>query len=149
MGMTVKELSTISESQVKDVISLMGELTPGIVVTREMLLRAVASATSHFFTIIEDNDRIIGCATLCVFDSPTGRKASVEDVVVSSSYRGQGLGKLLMQHVIEFAKTELHNVDIHLTSRPHRVAANQLYQQLGFQKKETNVYVMKVRDREI
>ena len=147
--MTVKELSTISESQVKDVISLMGELTPGIVVTREMLLRAVASATSHFFTIIEDNDRIIGCATLCVFDSPTGRKASVEDVVVSSSYRGQGLGKLLMQHVIEFAKTELHNVDIHLTSRPHRVAANQLYQQLGFQKKETNVYVMKVRDREI
>lgn len=147
--MTVKELSTLSESQVKDVISLMGELTPGIVVMREMLLRAVASATSHFFAIHEEDDRIIGCATLCVFDSPTGRKASVEDVVVSSSYRGQGLGKLLMQHVIEFAKTELHNVEIHLTSRPHRVAANQLYQQLGFEKKETNVYVMKVRDREI
>lgn len=143
--MTVKELSTLSESQVKDVLSLMGELTPGIVVTREMLLRAVASATSHFFAILEEDERIIGCATLCVFDSPTGRKASVEDVVVSSSFRGQGLGKLLMEHVIEFAKTELHDVDIQLTSRPHRVAANQLYQQLGFQKKETNVYVVKVR----
>ena len=147
--MIIKELSTLSESQVNDVLSLMGELTPGIVVTREMLLRAVDSATSHFFAILEDDERIIGCATLCVFDSPTGRKASVEDVVVSSSYRGQGLGKMLMQHVIEFAKTELHDVDIQLTSRPHRVAANQLYQQLGFQKKETNVYVMKVRDREI
>lgn len=143
--MIIKELSSLSESQVKDVISLMGELTPGIVVTREMLLRAVDSATSHFFAILEEDDRIIGCATLCVFDSPTGRKASVEDVVVSSSYRGQRLGKLLMERVIEFAKTELHNVEIHLTSRPHRVAANQLYQQLGFQKKETNVYVMKVR----
>lgn len=143
--MIIKELSTLSESQIKDILSLMGELTPGIVVTHEMLLQAVDSATSHFFTILEEDDRIIGCATLCVFDSPTGRKASVEDVVVSSSYRGQGLGKLLMQHVIAFAKTELRNVEIHLTSRPHRVAANQLYQQLGFQKKETNVYVMKVR----
>ena len=45
--MTVKELSTLSESQVKDVISLMRELDSGIEVTREMLLQAIALATSH------------------------------------------------------------------------------------------------------
>lgn len=112
--MTIKELSALSEAQVKDVISLMGELNPSIVVTPEMLRRSVASASSHFFAIIEDIDHIIGCATLCVYDSPTGRKASVEDVVV------------------------------HLTSNPRRVAANELYKKLGFERRESNFYGMRV-----
>ena len=143
--MTIKELSTLSDAQVKDILLLMSELTSSIKVTSEMLLQSVVSNNSHFFAIV-DVSHILGCATLCVFDSPTGKKASVEDVVVSSSYRGQGLGKLLMQHVIKFAKTELHDVDIHLTSSPHRVAANKLYQQLGFQKRETNAYEMRIRE---
>ena len=153
--MNIIELHTLSPSQVKDVLSLMSELDPEINVSSAMLHRAVESPYSHFFAITDTDDHItspdnhiIGCATLCVFESPTGRKASVEDVVVSSQYRGQGLGKLLMEHVIEYAKTELKNVDIHLTSRPHRVAANELYKRLGFQQKQTNVYVMKVREGE-
>jgi len=141
-SMTIKELSVLSESQVSEVLSLMGELTSSIVVTPEMVLRTVASSTSHFFAVMADDGRIIGCATLCVFDSPTGRKASVEDVVVSVQYRGQGLGRKLMEHVIDYARRELVDVDLHLTSKPHRVAANNLYQHLGFRKKETNVYVM-------
>lgn len=128
-----------------EVISLMGELDPEIVVTPEMVRRMLESASSHFFAIMAE-DHIIACATLCVFDSPTGRKASVEDVVVNSKYRGQGLGKMLMQNVIAFAKAELKTVDLHLTSRPHRVAANGLYQSLGFGQKETNVYVLKLRE---
>lgn len=144
----IKELSALSESQIQDVLALMAELDPEIEVSSAMLMQAVESTSSYFFAVCADDGHIIGCATLCVFESPTGRKASVEDVVVSSQYRGQGLGKKLMEHVIEYAKTELKNVDIHLTSRPHRVAANKLYQQLGFQQKQTNVYVMKVREGE-
>ena len=70
--MGIKELTTASEGQVKDILSLMGELTSSTVVTPEMLAQAMASATSHFFAIIADDDHIIGCATLCVYDSPTG-----------------------------------------------------------------------------
>ena len=150
--MKITELHTLSASLEKEILSLMLELDPEINVSSAMLHRAVESSSSHFFAITDTdnhitdtNNRIIGCATLCVFESPTGRNASIEDVVVSSQYRGQGLGKMLMEHVIEYAKTELKDVDIHLTSRPHRVAANKLYQQLGFQQKQTNVYVMKVR----
>ena len=37
------------------------------------------------------------------------------------------------------------NVDcIHLTSNPKREAANALYQKMGFEKKETNCYMMKI-----
>ena len=146
--MSIKELTELSESQIKDVLALMVELDPEVEVSSDMLQRAIESASSHFFAVMTDDARIIGCATLCVYESPTGRKASVEDVVVSSQYRGQGLGKMLMEHVINYAKTELKNVDIHLTSRPHRVAANELYKKLGFQQKETNAYVMKVREGE-
>ena len=143
--MVIKELTTLSPKQEADVLSIMKELTTEQVVTPEMLIRTVSAESSHFFAAIDEDGSIVGCATLCVYDSPTGRKGSVEDVVVSSECRGQGLGRKLMEHVIAYAHKELGNVDLHLTSRPHRVAANELYQKLGFTKKETNVYVMKLR----
>ena len=146
--MTIKELTILSDTQVQDVLALMCELTSSVVVTPEMMTKSLAAASSHFFAIVNDDDHIAGCATLCVYDSPTGQKASLEDVVVSSKYRGQGLGELLVQYVIEFARRELRNVDIHLTSSPHRVAANKLYQKLGFEKRETNAYEMRVREED-
>ena len=138
------ELNTLTDAQVQEVISLMGELDPTITVTPEMVKRTVEAPGTHFIAVTAE-DHIIGCASLCIFDSPTGRKASVEDVVVSSAYRGQHIGKQLMQHVIEFAKT-LAPINLQLTSRPERVAANKLYQSLGFQKRETNAYRMKILD---
>lgn len=77
------------------------------------------------------------------FHSPTGAKASIEDVVVSSAYRGQHLGKQLMEYIIKEA-TRYALLELYLTSNSKRVVANNLYQSLGFQKKETNCYVMKV-----
>ena len=66
----------------------------------------------------------------------------IEDVVVLSSFRGQGLGRQLMEHLIDYARRELVSVDMYLTSKPSRVAANALYRALGFTPKETNVYKM-------
>jgi ribosomal protein S18 acetylase RimI-like enzyme len=51
-----------------------------------------------------------------------------------------------MEHLIDYARTELKEVDIYLTSRPQRVAANELYQSLGFRRKETNVYKLEIRE---
>lgn len=100
----------------------------------------MADTNSHLYVII-DQDHIVGCATLCVFHSPSGSKASIEDVVVSSDYRGQHLGKKLMEYVLEQAR-QFAPIELHLTSNPKRFAANKLYQSLGFQKKETNCYRM-------
>ena len=134
----------VTEKQAEEVVALMGELDPTITVTPEMVKRTVEAPGTHFIAVTAE-EHIIGCASLCVFDSPTGRKASIEDVVVASSYRGQHIGKELMQHVIEYAKT-LAPINLQLTSRPERVAANKLYQSLGFQKRETNAYRMEILD---
>ena len=140
----IVELNTLTDTQVQEVIGLMGELDPAITVTPEMVRRTVEAPRTHFIAVTAE-EHIIGCASLCVFDSPTGRKASIEDVVVSSAFRGQHIGKRLMEHVIDYAKT-LAPINLQLTSRPERLAANKLYQSLGFQKRETNAYRMEILD---
>lgn len=113
-----------------------------LAVTPEMVKQAVEAPRTHFFALLEE-DHIIGCASLCVFDSPTGKKASIEEVVISSAYRGQHFGKQLMECVIEYAKS-LAPITLQLTSRPQTVVANALYRSLGFLKRETNAYRMEI-----
>lgn len=144
--MRIEQLLSLTDRQVEDIQVLMLELAPNIQVSAEMLQNAVGSGNTHFFALTEDNGRIVGCVSLCVFESPTGRKASVEDVVVLSSCRGLGYGWRLMEHVIEFAKKELSPIDLHLTSNPKRVSANTLYKAVGFEQRETNVYGLRVND---
>ena len=138
--MNVTELQSLTGPQVSDMLSLMHELDPEITVTEEMLGKAVGAGGTHLFAAVEEDGRIVGTASLCVFESPTGRKASVEDVVVAAAFRGRGIGRMLMEAVIGYARRELAPVDLHLTSRPHRVAANRLYRSLGFERRETNAY---------
>lgn len=140
--MKILELQTLTPSQTADLLDLMHELAPTIAVTGEMLEQAAEAPGTHLFAAVGDDGRILGCASLCVFDSPTGRKASVEDVVVSSRARRQGIGRALMDHIIGYALRELAPIDLHLTSRPERVAANEMYKRMGFEKRVTNVYRM-------
>ena len=148
--MEIIRLQSVTDAQIGEILALMRELDPEIAVTPEMVRRAVEAPGTHFFAMLDSGrpagphaaaGRIVGCASLCVTASPTGCKAHIEDVVVLSSYRGQQLGRRLMEHVLGYARKELPaGTKIYLTSRPHRVAANALYQSLGFRRKETNVY---------
>ncbi|MFM7686650.1 MAG: GNAT family N-acetyltransferase [Actinomycetota bacterium] len=82
---------------------------------------------------------IVGTLTLVVFRIPTGVRAWIEDVVVDDSARGHGVGDLLNRFALDRARARgAKTVD--LTSRPSREAANRLYQRIGFQPRETNVY---------
>ena len=138
------ELCTLTESQIADLLGLMKELNAELNVTPLQQQRSVAAPGTRIFIAENDEKHIVGCATLCVFESPTGRKASVEDVVVLPAYRGQGIGRTLMQRIIDFAGTKLSPIDLRLTSNPTRTEANAMYQALGFVQRDTNVYMMKL-----
>lgn len=155
-NMKIQELLNYTQAQFEDLKQLMSELSDRVNFTQTDLMLVLKDSNCHLYVILESlspgpssssaklrtgagEGRIIGCATLCVFHSPTGTKGSIEDVVVSSAYRGQHLGKQLMEYVLEQAKTYAP-IELHLTSNPKRVAANKLYQSLGFMKKETNCY---------
>lgn len=49
-----------------------------------------------------------------------------------------------MEEIIGFARRDLAPLDLHLTSRPERVAANEMYKKLGFERRGTNGYRMRV-----
>lgn len=143
-NMEIQELQNYTQTQFEVLKQLMSELSDRVNFAQTDLMLVLKDSNCHLYVVL-DGERIIGCATLCVFHSPTGTKASIEDVVVSSAYRGQHFGKQLMEYVLEQAKAYAP-IELHLTSNPMRVAANKLYQSLGFQRKETNCYQMSIVD---
>ena len=106
--------------------------------TAEQLAAIVDSVDSVLYLALVD-DVIVGSLTLAFYRIPTGLKAWIEDVVVGSAARGHGVGEALnLAAIAEAAHRGAKNVS--LTSRPSRDAANRLYQRLGFEPYETNVY---------
>ena len=83
--------------------------------------------------------QIVGSLTLALFRIPTGLRAWIEDVVVDDAARGKGVGEALSRAAIARAKAA-GAVSVDLTSRPSREAANRLYQRIGFELRETNVW---------
>jgi ribosomal protein S18 acetylase RimI-like enzyme len=110
--------------------------------TEEDFKKLLASENSHLFFLFDD-DIIAGMATAGIYRSPTGAKAWIEDVVIDEAHREKGLGRMLTQHVIDFVKSRQADF-LMLTSNPSRIAANKLYQSMGFERRETNVYRMKM-----
>ena len=142
--MVIREIDSFTDAQLADLGVLMNQLSDHVVLTRDVLSEMLRGEGNHLYVVL-DGERIIGCASLCLFISPTGRKASVEDVVVLADYRGQHLGKQLVEYVLNDAK-RFAPIKLQLTSRPSRVAANHLYRSVGFQLRETNCYGWEIKD---
>ena len=120
----------------------MSQLSDSVhTITEEELNSLLSSSQSHLY-VLEADGQFIGMTTLCLYQCPTGWKAWIEDVVVDRNFRGKGYGKMMILQVMELCRKR-GEVTLMLTSRPSRVVANQLYQSLGFEKRETNVYKMK------
>jgi ribosomal protein S18 acetylase RimI-like enzyme len=106
---------------------------------QERLGEIVASPACTVLVARDPAGTIVGSLTLVVFPIPTGTRAWIEDVVVDEAARGSGVGAALNQAALDHARSRgAKTVD--LTSRPSREAANRLYQRLGFEPRETNVY---------
>jgi len=105
---------------------------------RDELDAIVTNPHSVLFLATID-DRIVGSLTLACYRIPTGVKAWIEDVVVDESARGQGVGEALNRAALAEA-SDRGAKNVSLTSRSSREAANRLYQRLGFEPYDTNLY---------
>ena len=136
----VEELLAFSTQDLNDLNALMQELSATSFCDEELLNNALNDANVHMY-VIRDEGRIVATGTLCIKHTLEFTIADIESVVVSSKSRGRGYGKELMTAMIEAAeKMNVHHIQ--LTSNPARVAANRLYQVLGFERYETNCYKM-------
>ena len=111
---------------------------------RRTTMKRLTSAIRHSHVLVAADGathQIVGTATLVPIHRLGVLDGRVEEVVVLSSHRGRGIGRLLMKEVIRRAK-KLGIRRLHLTSRPVRVAAHQLYKSLGFTEKETTPFIL-------
>jgi ribosomal protein S18 acetylase RimI-like enzyme len=138
--MKIKEVTRYSIRTYNAVLKLLPQLDPHAASLTEMHLKEILkSKRTHLFVAELNNKQIAGMLTIGTYNIPTGIKVWIEDVVVDESQRGKGVGRELTLFAIDFAKSKGYKA-IELTSRPSRIAANQLYQNLGFILRETNVY---------
>ncbi|TXE09146.1 GNAT family N-acetyltransferase [Gelidibacter salicanalis] len=137
--MKIYKLTLVTDEVVEAFANLIPQLAPGCQLPTKGDLEAIVNSNQTLLFMAEEHNEILGTMTLVVNKIPTGDKVWIEDVVVDKSARGKGVGVKLIQFSIDYAKTE-KLMSINLTSSPERIAANQLYQKLGFVQRETNVY---------
>jgi ribosomal protein S18 acetylase RimI-like enzyme len=136
--MKIYELTCITESVANAFKKLIPQLGPGIPVPDISKLKEIICSGNTKIFVAEENE--ISVTLTRVFQkTPAGEKAWIEDVVVDSSARGKGIGEKLVRLAVAFA-LEKGITKIDLTSGSNRTDANKLYQKLGFEKRDTNVY---------
>jgi len=140
--MEIQEIRSVSLKTQELISGFVMQLTgQRSVIEYSFIEQIISNQNSHLFFAINDQGKYVGMITVGFYISPTGKKSWVEDVLVDEVFRGKGIGKLLVEFAINFAK-EQKATSLMLTSNPTRISANKLYKKLGFQQKETNVYMM-------
>ena len=140
MSTTVVETTAVIPELVEAFARLIPQLSSSSPPpTADDLEKIVTADDTHLLVARDDDGTITGTTTLVVFRIPTGVRALIEDVVVDSAYAGRGISYDIARHAIDLARRHGAKT-VELTSRPSREAANHVYQKLGFQQRETNVY---------
>lgn len=137
--MKIEELTSTEEVTLDGLNRLLKQLSDEIVPLSQQQLNFIISAEHIHLLVIKDKDRIIGMLTLIENSLLSGHKAWIDDVVVDTDRRGEGIARMLLDSAIQLANS-LGIEKIDLTSRPDRIAANELYKRVGFAQRNTNVY---------
>lgn len=90
-----------------------------------------------------EGESLLGMASLATYCVPSGKKGWIEDVVVDQSQRGRGIGRQLVQRLVEEA-WQLGCTDLLLFTGHERKPAIALYESIGFRRKESHLYTMKL-----
>ena len=139
MSTTITIATEVTDELVQAFAQLIPQLSSSNPPPSREQLQAIISSDASTVFIARVDGHIVGSLTLAVFLIPTATRAWIEDVVVAESARGHGVGEALNTAAITEARRR-GAVTVELTSRPSRESANRLYQRLGFDSRDTNVY---------
>lgn len=120
-------------------LSLQLSASPQLLTDEDLYAMFVSPTTHLFLAKNKESNSIVGMITLVTFRTPYKMKGTIEDFVVDQASRGQKVGENLLQRVLQKARDEGVK-SLTLTSHPTREAANHLYQSVGFERRDTNVY---------
>lgn len=109
-------------------------------IPREWFEDVISSPYHDILIALDDNERIIGVATLSVIMGPIIRKnAYLEDFVTDSTVRGQGIGSALWDAMLEWA-TAKGCKHLEFTCGNGREASQKFYKNHGATVYDTNFF---------
>lgn len=115
-------------------------------IPREWFEDLISSPSHDMLLALDDNNQIIGIATLSIIMGPIVRRvAYLEDFVTDSSVRGQGVGSALWDAMLDWARTK-HCTELCFTSGHGREAAQQFYVNKGAKIYDTNYFRFRLQD---
>lgn len=138
---TIEKANLVNLELLQALLRLVPQLTNSNPPPTPGELEALLDSDSSTLFIAREvaSGEIRGMATLVLYRVPTGLRGYIEDVVVDEQARGQGIGEALTRACLEAAQ-KAGAPQVGLTSHPGRVAANRLYQKMGFELRLTNAY---------
>jgi len=138
--MKVERVTEADEALAAAVARLVPQLSPRRQAAGIVELVELVATPGTSLLVARDGADVLGMLTLIVYRVTTGMRAAIHDVVVDEAARGRGVGEALTREALRQA-ADAGALSVELTSRQDREAANRLYRRLGFEQRETNVYV--------
>jgi ribosomal protein S18 acetylase RimI-like enzyme len=145
MDMQIEHITSATEELIDTFQRLIPQLTTINLPPTGNELDAIVRSESSILVAARASGaagQILGVGCLIVYRVPTGVRGIIEDVVVDDAARGQGIGEGLVRALLDIANEKGAKV-VTLTCNPKRVAANRLYQRIGFTRRDTNAYIYK------
>ena len=125
----------------KAVRALVSQLDSTATVNEPSLYQAILEG---YVSTIYEEGKIIGMGWIFPRQTMLRRQAVVEDMIVDPSQRGKGLGEKILNDLLRWANDQGVEM-VELTTNPKRIAANSLYQKVGFKLHMTNHYLLELK----
>jgi ribosomal protein S18 acetylase RimI-like enzyme len=146
--MSTPEITVLRPEQAGDAAAALARLLEQVSSRAAPLTAArvasVLAAPATSVLVARLHGEIVGLALLATLTTLAGDTGYVEEVAVDEAARGQHVATALMGGLIDLARQK-GLWCLELTTRPSRVAANRLYQSLGFSLRDTNCYRLDLR----
>ena len=141
MKISILKASDVNENLSKQVKELFNKLNSEI--NQIDLSELFNPKNDIVFAYCLHDEKLSGMALMSCYSVISGYKGWVEDVVVDNKYRGKGLGRKLMNKLLEEGKKKGLS-EILLFSNEKRQAAISLYKSLDFKQKHSGLYILKI-----
>ena len=134
-------ISKLKKSDNRQVAPLIQQLTKNIVKPDKLLerIKNLTDQENSRFLVVKKDNRAVGIGGLVWYYIPSkGLVGWIEEVVVDSEYRNQGIGQKILQELLKLAVAK-NLKQVKLTSS--NPIAKHIYQKLGFAKKEEDLFI--------
>jgi len=144
MTIRIEAAREASAELVAALTALLPQLNPNLPAPTSEHLAVLLDDPGATLLIARDGDAIVGTALVIVYPTTMRVESRIEDVVVDGAARGRGIGEALIRECIEVARRRGASI-VELQTARVRLAANRLYERMGFERRDSNPYRMTLR----